>query len=111
MSICVCTTCSSNCIPSPMRQGEHVTWDWTLCDYPSADYDLQFRFRGPGTGFDIDTEDDDDSPNKYVAEEILDAALAVGTWKWQAWVTEIADDENTFAVDEGTVTIETGFVE
>lgn len=112
MSICICSTCSSNCIPSPLKQGEYVTWSWTLCDYPSAEYDLQFRFRGPGTGFDIDTEDDDDSPNKFVAEEIIAAGTTVGTWKWQAWVTEIANpEENTFAIASGTTTIETGFVE
>jgi hypothetical protein len=109
MSICVCSSCESNCIPSPVKQGERVEWEWTLCDYPSDEYTLQFRFRGPGTGFDVNATADADGGDGYDAFKAFGTSLTAGVWAWQAWVTEIADATNTFMVDDGIITIETGF--
>lgn len=106
MSVCVCTTCERNCVPSPIKQGERHEWDWTVCDYPADEYDLQIRFRGPGTGFDVDATADG---TKFEFDHTFDDAMTVGKWAWQAWVTEIADATNTFEVQSGTMTVEQGF--
>lgn len=106
MSVCVCTTCSRNCVPSPVKQGEKVEWGWTLCDYPADEYELQFRFRGPGVGFDVDATADGDA---YDLEHTFAANLATGKWAYQAWVTEIADPTNSFEIQSGTITVDRGF--
>jgi hypothetical protein len=109
MSICICSSCSRNCIPSPVKQGERVEWEWTLCDYPATEYTLQFRFRGPGPGADIDASADD---RNFDAEltAAASALMSMGRYYWQAWATEIADATNTFEVASGFITIERGFV-
>jgi hypothetical protein len=113
MSICICQRCNKNCVPSPLRQGERAEFDtWTLCDYPSDEYDLQLRFRGPGSGFNVDATADPDSDG-YELEitAAQTATMSIGQYLWQAWVTEIADTDNTFVVQNGTVTVERGFTE
>lgn len=106
MSICVCTTCQRNCVPSPVKQGEKVEWDWTLCDYPADEYELQLRFRGPSTGFNVTATADGTG---YDLSHTFGASITVGKWLWQAWVTEIADATNTFEIQSGSITVETGF--
>lgn len=106
MSVCVCRSCDNNCAPSPVRQGERAEWTWILCDYPADEFDLQIRFRGPGTGFDVDATADGTA---FDMEQIFDAALAVGKWAWQAWITEIATPTNTFVIKSGFITVEAGF--
>lgn len=109
MSICICSSCSRNCIPSPVKQGQRVEWDWTLCDYPATEYDLQFRLRGPGPGADVDA-----TPDGTAFDAELTAAqttlMTPGSYQWQAWVTEIADIDNTFPVQSGSLTVDYGFV-
>lgn len=106
MSICICTTCSRNCVPSPVKQGEKTEWTWTVCDYPADEYDLQIRFRGPSTGFNVSAVADGTA---YDLTHTFGASITVGKWLWQAWITEIADPTNTFEVQSGYITVETGF--
>jgi hypothetical protein len=108
MSICICSSCSSNCIPSPIMAGEFKSWTWTLCDHPADEWELQFRFRGPSAGFDVDATADGTA---FDIEHTFDDEMTAGKWVWQAWVAEIADPANIFVVQRGTVTVEAGFVE
>lgn len=106
MSVCVCSSCENNCVPSLVKQGEREEWTWTLCDYPADEYDLQFRFRGPSTGFNVNGTADGTA---FDMEHIFAESLTAGKWIWQAWVTEIADATNTFVVKSGSMTVEAGF--
>lgn len=109
MSVCICSSCSTNCIPSPIRQGERAEWDWTVCDYPATEYTLQFRFRGPGPGADV-TATADGSSFDAVLTAAATTLMATGRYDWQAWVTEIAAATNTFPVATGFINVERGFV-
>lgn len=108
MSICICSSCSSNCIPSPIVAGEFKSWTWTLCDYPADEYELQIRFRGPSAGFDVDATADG---TEYDLEWTFDDEMVAGKWIWQAWVASIAEPDKIFMVQKGTATIEAGFLQ
>jgi hypothetical protein len=108
MSICICSSCSSNCVPSPITAGEFKSWTWTLCDYPADEWELQLRFRGPSAGFDVDATADG---TKFDLEWAFDDEMSAGKWVWQAWVGEIANPDNILMVQKGTMTVEAGFLE
>lgn len=110
MSVCVCSSCSRNCVPSPVTAGEFKSWTWSLCDYKSDEYELQVRFRGPSAGFDVDAVANEDGKS-FDLEWTFDDEMTAGKWVWQAWVGEIADPDNIFMVQKGTLTVEAGFLE
>ena len=97
--------------PTVIAKGERVEWQKTFTDYSAADYDLQYRLRGnAGIGVNVDATADGET---FVA--VMTAAqsntLSPGRYRWQAWVTEQADADNTFIVGSGWITIEAGFGE
>ncbi len=95
--------------PTVLAQNQPVSWTKRYSDYSPVFYTLQYLFRGPGDGLDVDaTTDGEDFAATISAAE--SGALAVGRWKWQAWLTEIADTDNIFVVGEGFLKIEQGFV-
>lgn len=97
------------CEPSTIAKGERIEWKRSFSGYPASEYDLQYRFRGSGPGADVDATADGDS---FVAE--LTAAqttlFVAGRYRWQAWLTEQADTDNTFPVTSGFLNVEAGFV-
>lgn len=106
------TICCANqdCVPSQITQGERAEWSKSYSGYPADEFDLQYRFRGPGTGLDVDGTADGTSFD--ITLTAADPAFnVVGTYHWQAWLTEIADSTNTFIVEQGTITIKAGFVD
>jgi len=108
MSVCVCSTCSNVCVPSPIVAGEFKSWTWSLCDYPADEYELQIRFRGPSAGFDVDAVADG---TDYDLEWIFDDEMTAGKWVWQAWLAEIADPDNVFLIKQGSIIVELGFLQ
>lgn len=109
MSVCVCSSCSENCVPSVVTQGERVEWSKTFCNYSADEYELQYRFRGPGTGLDVDATTDGSGFDVEMTAA-LPAFDATGEYHWQAWLTETADPTNTFVIEQGRTTIKPGFV-
>lgn len=110
MSVCVCSSCNSQCVPSPVTQGERVEWTTTLCNYSAEEYDLQYRFRGPGVGLNVDATADG-SAFDVVMTLTAPAFNVPGEYHWQAWLTEIADTTNTFIAQQGKIEIKRGFVD
>lgn len=95
--------------PITITQGEQIEWSRSLSDYPASLWTFEYRFRGDGPGADVSaTTDGDDFAATLTAT--MTALLAIGNYKWQAWVTEIADATNKIHVGSGTVTVERGFV-
>jgi hypothetical protein len=106
---CVCISCSENCVPSSVTQGQKLEWTKTFCDYPADEWTLEYRFRGPGTGVNITAVADGTAFDATVSA-VQSAALAVGKWKWQAVATEIADATNIQIVGQGDIEVLLGFV-
>jgi hypothetical protein len=99
--------------PTRITTGDTVEWTRTFPAYPADEWTLQYRFRGPGEGFNIDAEQNADDARKFdvtidpADTEDVDTA---GTYKWEAWVTNIADNTITkLAVPPGYVQIFLGF--
>lgn len=110
MSLCVCSTTDEECVPSTVTQGERVEWSKSFSGYPSAEWDLEYRFRGPGEGLIIDADAaDDDIGYEMEMYAVAPAFDVVGTYHWQAWLTEIADTDNTFIIENGTIEVLQGF--
>lgn len=109
MTVCVNTTCTGDCVPSAVTQGERVEWSKSYSDYPATEYDLTYRFRGPGIGVDIDATADDEDFDVEITAAQSTALATTGDYQWQAWLTEIADTDNTFMVDSGTIAVLPGF--
>lgn len=109
MSVCVCPSCSRNCVPPVITQGERLEWTATFCNYSAAEYTLQYRFRGPGTGLNVDATTDGSGFDVDMTA-VFPAFDTPGDYGWQAWLTEIADTTNTFVIQQGTTTIKQGFV-
>jgi hypothetical protein len=96
--------------PTVITKGERIEWEKEFCDYPSDEWALQYRFRGGGTGFDADAIA---GPGRGFTLEITAAnslSAEPGKYRWQAWLTEIADSTNTQMVAGGVITVEPGFV-
>lgn len=94
--------------PTVFTQGEALEWTKEFCDYPATLWTLQYRFRGVGTGFNADATADGD--DYLVSVPTTDtAAMGVGKYQWQAWVTELADSTNKIMIAEGVATVRRGF--
>lgn len=108
MSICVCGSCSDNCVPATVTQGELAEWTKKFCDYPADEWTLEYRFRGAGTGLNLTTTADDTSFAAAMSAA-QSAALAVGKWRWQAVATNIAAPLNIQFVGTGEIEVLLGF--
>lgn len=108
MSICICASCEENCVPAAVKQGERAEWTKTFCDYPTSEWTLEYRFRGPGTGVNLTAVADDDAFTGTLSA-VQSAALAVGTWAWQAVATNIADPLDIQVVGSGYIDVLLGF--
>lgn len=95
--------------PTTIVKGERIEWTKSFDDYSAALYTLEYRFRGPGTGIDVNATADGRDFNCVIAKTVSDDFTVVGKYRWQAWLTEIADSGNTFVVGEGIVTVKAGF--
>lgn len=96
--------------PKTITIGEKLHWKKTIGDYPATLYTLQYRFRGTlGHGFDATATADGSDYEVQVAASAT-GELTAETYNWQAWLTEIADTDNTFLVARGSVEVEKGFV-
>lgn len=93
-----------------IAKGERIQWQRQFSDYSAEDYDLQYRFRGDGIGINVDATADGST---FVAEitSADSAKMSAGRYRWQAWMTEQADADNSFIVGSGWITIEAGFGE
>lgn len=96
--------------PTIIVKGERIEWRQSFSGYSAADYDLQYRFRGVGPGVDVDaTASTSGSSFEAAITAVQSAILSIGSYQWQAWITEKADATNTFPVGQGFVTVERGF--
>lgn len=97
--------------PTHITQGERIAWTKAISGYPADEWDLQYRFRGQGYGFNVDATADDTAFEAEITAE-QSATMQFGeTYEWQAWLTEIADPDNTFVILTGTIDVKRGFVE
>jgi hypothetical protein len=92
--------------PASERAGD--TWAWRredlTEDYPASEWTLVYAFKNEAGGFEISASADDD----YFAVSVGSAttvAYTVGTYQWQARVSNIADSTIKHTVDEGTLEI------
>ena len=99
--------------PTIITTREAVEWTKNYTDYPASQWQLNYYFRGPGTGFNVVwgteiTADGDDFVISVPGSRTDNVDVA-GKYKWQAWVTEIADTDNKICVGSGYVDIRFGF--
>lgn len=96
--------------PNIITRGERMQWQRTFGGYPSDEWTLQYRFRGSGPGFDVDATV---SGSGFAAEITSGQSTAAeaGQYRWQAWMTSIADTAVKELAASGTIQIEQGFVE
>lgn len=95
--------------PKTIVIGEKLHWKRSLPDYPATLYTIEYRYRGnTGDGFNVTASADGSDYEIEVAGSVT-AGLTAETYSWQAWLTEIADTDNSFLADKGTVEVETGF--
>lgn len=94
--------------PTLITQGERIAWTRTFDDYPADEYTLEYRFRGNGTGFDV-TATADGTDFDAIVPATASLAATIGKYRWQAWLTEIADSTNVNMIDEGVVEVLRGF--
>lgn len=94
--------------PTYLTQGERVAWTRDICgNYPSSLWTVKYKFRGPSTGFDI-TATIDGLNFAAVITAAQSLTMAVGTWKWWAYATEIANALNIIEVGNGLMTVYQG---
>ncbi|MEO8647756.1 MAG: hypothetical protein ABI539_01180 [Acidobacteriota bacterium] len=94
--------------PTSITQGQKSEWTKQLCDYPASAWDLEYRFRGAGPGIDVAATADGDSFEIGI-DGTDTVTLTIGSYQWQAWVTEKADTDNTFPILTGRVRVLRGF--
>lgn len=94
--------------PTEITTREIVEWTKEYTDYPASTYTLVYYFRGPGNGFNVTATADGDTFVISVAAATT-AVMTSGKYKWQAWITEIADTANHHIVGEGRVNVNRGF--
>lgn len=95
--------------PKRITLGEQLHWRKSLDDYSSTLYTLDYRFRGnTGKGFDV-TATAYNSDFDVVVPATSTQTMAAEMYSWQAWLTEIADSNNTFLVEQGSAIAEVGF--
>ncbi len=94
--------------PTEITQGEASEWKRSFGGFPATAWTLQYRFRGPGPGADVaGVADGSGFTAALTAAET--ALFSTGGYKWQAWVTEIADATNKEMIAEGRLNVEKGF--
>ena len=96
--------------PTEIMQGERIAWTKALGDYPADEWTLEYRIRGVGPGVDVECTAD----GTVHEAEITAAAstlFSIGEYRWQAWITEQADTDNTFAAGAGIMQVRRGFVD
>lgn len=95
--------------PTQIIKGERLEWTKTLTDYPASAWSLEYRFRGAGTGIDVNATADGDAFLCVITKTASAGFGTAGKYRWQAWITETADSNNTFVVGEGIVNVRAGF--
>lgn len=104
-------TCCPTTEPTRITQGERVEWTRYFSDYPATLWTLQYRFRGPSTGFNIDATVENTTSFNAVIPAATTATMSTangGKWKWDAYVTEIADSDNVEHLCSGYVQVYAG---
>lgn len=97
--------------PLTITKGERVEWTKSLADYPATLWTLDYRYRHTtGVGINVTATADGEDHLVVIAKTVSDDFTVLGRHQWQAWVTEIADANNTIRIAEGTVWVEAGFV-
>lgn len=94
--------------PTRIEQGEQIEWMRTFNDYPATEWTLQYRYRGPSVGFNIDATADGENFATVITAAVSQD-IAVGDWLWQAWVTNIADTDDTQMIVSGSLKALQGF--
>jgi len=86
--------------PKSITQGERAEWTRYFSDYSPTLWTAKWIFRGPSTGF---TVNGTANGSNFDAEITVaqTAGMAVGKWRWWAYVTEIADALNVIEVGDG----------
>jgi hypothetical protein len=95
--------------PTHIITGETLEWTRSYDDYPASLWHLNYYFRGPGVGFNAAwgtevTADGDDFVITVPTTKTDDMTVA-GRYKWEAWVTEIADSSNKQLVGSGFASV------
>lgn len=96
--------------PTQIEKGERSEWTREFCGYSPSEYTLQYRFRGDGPGINVNATADGDK--FYAVISSTDSVtLSATSYKWQAWMTEIADTDNKICVGSGFTSVIEGFSE
>jgi hypothetical protein len=79
-------------VPREIVIGETLEWRTRLVDFSPGDgWTLSYAFRGAGPGFDATATADNGEHLTAVASSVT-ATLSVGTYSWEAWVTNGTED-------------------
>lgn len=95
--------------PTQLARGEQIGWTKSYADYPATLYTLDYRFRGQTVGIDVTATADGDQFNTLITPTLSGKFGAAGIFKWQAWLTEIANPTNTFVIEEGRSKVTAGY--
>lgn len=91
--------------PTQITTYEEVSWTKSIPDYPASLWQLNYYFRGPGVGFNAawgtEVTADGDVFEITVPATKTDDITVAGWYRWQAWLTEIADTTNKILIGEG----------
>lgn len=95
--------------PSSIITGETLEWRKSYDAFPASLWHLNYYFRGPGVGINAawgtEIAADGDSFVITVPTTKTDDFTVAGRYKWEAWVTEIADATNKQLVGSGFVNV------
>ena len=103
------TTTTRTTEPTRIVKGERIAWTKTFCDFGADLYTLEYRFRGAGIGIDVNATADGTDFACEITKTASAGFGAAGKYRWQAWLTEIADTNNTFVAAEGVTEVVAGF--
>ncbi len=94
--------------PTQITTREKVVWTKSYADYPATEWTLAYYFRGPGTGFNATGTADGDEFVVTVLGTTTATVDRAGKYKWEAWVTNIADTTIKYSVGVGFTNIVLG---
>lgn len=94
--------------PTQITTRETVIWTKNYSDYPADEWTLAYYFRGPGIGFNATGTADGDDFVVTVPGTTTDNVDRAGKYKWEAWVTNIADTTIKYNVGVGFTNIVLG---